>query len=109
MDKQTVTQVENAKTGDSHTFFSKVSNSFLEIDSEIMQIKEKIEDPNDHDNAIHKDELKALRDQREILRKMLDDYKHSNFALDQETTITTTWENLKSSCNNLLKKFSPTT
>ena len=105
MDNKTITQLENSKTEDAHTFFSKISNSFLEIDSEIMLIKEKLEDPKDNHNDLYKDELKALRDQREALRNLLEEYKNADYAQDKETIINTTWEKLKEASTNLLKKF----
>lgn len=109
MNEQATTQGQQNEikgTEQPETFFSKISHSFLEIDHQINQAKEKIDSlDNDKDKEQYTAEIKMLREERESIRQMLDKYRTSN-STESESAITTAWEKLKLSTSTFIQKFS---
>jgi len=97
---------QKTEVNSSTSFLDTINHDFLEIDHQINQAREKCEAASDSDKAIYIEDIKRLKDQREQLRHMLDTYKTTGVVnTEQESLITKTWQDLKSSITSLVDRF----
>lgn len=98
--------VESQKTEISNDFLSNINNQFLEIDHQINTFREKCETCDEADKVLYTEELKKLREEREHVKQMIENYK-STGHVDQEqvSLISQKWEALKNSVSTILSQY----
>lgn len=94
------------KTEISDDFLSNINNQFLEIDHQINNFREKCETCDESVRVIYIEELKKLREEREHIKEMIENYKETGHVdSSQANLIKQKWDELKLSVSNIVSKY----